>query len=135
MFNRKMVKYPNVVELEVGHIYAGRSELAPHEAITAPTAQYSPPGTWDNLNACLILSKRIDQNARKQKAGHIFLKEKTEAQLQEIGRNSRCFTTAAESRGWTWRGWGAINNPLLENIPDLTPITVEFNPQLSLFEP
>ena len=25
-------------------------------------------------------------------------------------------------------GMGAINNPLLENIPDLTPITVEFNP-------
>ena len=30
----------NVGEVELGHIYAGTSELAEHEAITAPTAQY-----------------------------------------------------------------------------------------------
>ena len=30
-----------------GHIYAGTSELAPHEAITAPTAQYPAPGSYN----------------------------------------------------------------------------------------
>ena len=56
--NKKMQKFPNVVEVGVGHflkcsrawgsvhIYAGRSELALHEAITAPTAQYSPPSRY-----------------------------------------------------------------------------------------